>query len=341
MLTLLENALMSKQDAFMPVVRSGQHLPDKAEVAEMRELIKIDGYRYFKPLEAFRPDVPKTTHGRMSMDQEVEYGNGARRSVSLADISDPSTSASSTPTSASAGAPLLDDAPQPTATAMDHLTSTQMMERLPSASVRASTLAPKVVSDWPSLSESPSTDAKDVPVIPRRKTSWGQLPNPEAGPTYQDSGDGGAIEGVAPKLSLREILEQEKHQGSRVQRATSAAITGASSTKTSKLSQKERRKLLQQQQHSSTHEIAHSSQPTPALQAWAKMSSTTAADLSASGPAEGSGSLPRTNSMQGATSSGTPSLLEIQQGELALFRAQPKDIPRVAIATSKPVKETL
>jgi len=183
-------------------------------------------------------------------------------------------------------------------------------------------------------------DVKGVPVIPRRKTSWGQLPKLDAGQTLQDSVDEGAIGGAAAKLSLRDILEQDQLQGTSVQK-TSAAITGTSSTKTSKLSQKERRKLLLQQQNSSTQEAAHSSQPTPALQAWAKVPSASALDLSESGPVEGSVPLPRTNSALGSVSSGTPSLLEIQQGELALFRAQPKDVPRVAIATSKPVKETL
>ncbi|KAF9924900.1 hypothetical protein BGZ67_009019 [Mortierella alpina] len=338
-LLLMENALKSTQDAFMPVVRSGQHLPHEAEVAEMRELIKIDGYRYFKPLEAFN-SVPRTTHGRMSVGQDIENEYGAPRSVSLADILNPSTSAPSTPTPVNSGSPLLDSAPQPTATAMDQLASRQTMERQLSASARASTLASRV-SDWPSLSESPSIDMKDLPVIPRRKTSWEQLPSIDTGQTYQDSVDDGAVEAGSVKLSLREILEQEQLQGNSIQKATSAAIAGTSSTKASKLSQKERRKLLQQQQYASTHEVALSSQPTPALQAWAKVPSASAMDLSESGLVEGSGSLPRTNVALGSVSSGTPSLLEIQQGELALFRAQPKDIPRVAIATSKPVKETL
>ncbi|KAF9569939.1 hypothetical protein EC968_002417 [Mortierella alpina] len=337
-LVLLESALKSKQDAFMPVVRSGQHLPNEADVAEMREMIRVDGYRYFKPLETFRSNVPKPAHGRMSVDQDAENEYGSQRSASLADIVDSSTSAPLTTTPVSPDPPLLDSAPRPTA-AVDQLKSTQVMERQPSASARASTLTPRV-SEWPSLSESPMVDVKAIPVTPRRKTSWGQLPKIDAGQTHQESlGDGG-IGMASAKLSLREILEQEQLQGHNGHKATSAATTGASLTKTSKLSQKERRKLLLQQQNSSAQELANANQPTPALQAWAKVSSANTTDLSEP-PVQGSGTLSRTNSAMGSTSSGIPSLLEIQQGELALFRTQPNDIPRVAIATSKPVKETL
>ncbi|KAF9954068.1 hypothetical protein BGZ72_004930 [Mortierella alpina] len=338
-LVLMENALKSKQDAFMPVVRSGQHLPDEADVAEMRELIKIDGYRYFKPLEAFKSNVPKTTHGRMTMDQGVENGHGARQSASLADTLGSPTSVPSTPTPAKPGWPLLDGLSQSTAIVTDHVTSTHITERPPSASARASTSG---VSGWPSLSESPSTDVKEAAVTPRRKASWGQLPKLDAGQTLQDSGDDGAVDWTASKLSLREILEQEQRQGNSAQKATSTVITGTPLTKASKLSQKERRKLLQQQQQNlSIQDVAHSSPPATALQAWAKVPSASAMDLSESVSVELSGPLPRTNSTPGAASSSTPSLLEIQQGELSLFRAQPKDVPRVAIATSKPVKETM
>ncbi|CAO3564900.1 unnamed protein product [Mortierella alpina] len=338
-LELMESALKSKQDAFMPFTRSGQHLPDEPKVAEMREQILVDGYRFFKPLEACKSSASTNTHGRMIVDKDIENEYGTRRSASLTDVVDPSTSAPSILTPVSRpSAPPLDGAPQATAAAVNSLTPIQTMERRPSAAARPSIVATRV--DWPSLSESPLMDVKDVPVVPRRKTSWGQLPKLDARQTLQDSIDEGAIGGAAAKLSLREILEQDQLQGTSVQR-TSAAITGTSSTKTSKLSQKERRKLLLQQQNSSTKEAAHPSQPTPALQAWAKVPSASTLDLSELGPVEGSVPLPRTNSALGSVSSGTPSLLEIQQGELALFRAQPKDVPRVAIATSKPVKETL
>ncbi|KAG0200679.1 hypothetical protein BGX28_006310 [Mortierella sp. GBA30] len=339
-LVLVENALKAKQDAYMPVVRSGRCLPDAAEVEKMCEKIQSEGYRYFKPLETFKSDVAKAPHIRPNQAPEADLGYVAQRSPSMITLTEntipptPTSSCSiSTPTHSISSLheePLLP------------VKSARNEAGLPAPKMERSSSASKAP-EWPSLSEPPIVEARDITVLPRRKTSWEQIPTLGGLQLQHDDMDSSTTEGALPKPSLREILEQEQRQGhaSNTSKTPSMTAIAVSPTKVSKLSQKERRKLLHQQQSSSTQDLAQLPQSAP--QAWGKVPSLTATDLGVTIPVDGPDSLRRDSltSNAGSTSAGTPSLLDIQQNELALFRVQPKEVPRVAIATSKPVKETM
>ncbi|KAG0300673.1 hypothetical protein BGZ98_008987 [Dissophora globulifera] len=252
---LVEEALREKQDKFMPFIRSGGYLPDPATVDAMQEVIKVRGFRFFKPwgLHHFQSDVSKSTVLRKGKEP------------------------------------------------------------------------------------------RDNP-LPQRKTSWGHTASVDSPELGRDGQEGVSGDGVTAKPSLRDIVEAEQRQGQTNIAKTPSMTppTATVSSKASKLSQKERRKLLLQQQQVSPSS-PDLSQPAPTHApptAWAKIPS--ANDLGTV-IMDGSGVLRRHSSsaevMTGTPPMVSPSLLDIQQSELALFRAQPKEVPRVAIATSKPVKE--
>jgi len=340
---LVEQALVDKQDAFMPFVRSGRHLPDPAAVKEMSEAIKIRGFRFYKPWGLYydRLDVSKVTQN--SQGREFEQGLSATRSTSVTTFPPSMTPPPSPPT------PLL------SASARSLSASSLPAEsNVPGASEDRSVLGQKLersgsdsntenILEWPVLSDNLATDARDIPALQRRKTSWDQVPGVESLQLTRDGQESGASEGSS-KPSLREILEHEQRRGQANVKAA-PALTPSTSQKTSKMSQKERRKLLLQQQPAalSSPELSQPT-PTPAA-AWAKVPSANALDLNLPGGVNESNTLRRQSSLGGSIAGsspiGTPSLLDIQQSELALFRTQPKEVPRVAIATSKPVKETM
>ncbi|KAF8934025.1 hypothetical protein EDD21DRAFT_366830 [Dissophora ornata] len=342
--TLVEQALVDKQDAFMPFVRSGRHLPDPAAVEEMSEAIKMRGFRFYKPWGLYydRLDVSKVTQN--SQGRESEQGPSATRSASVTTFPDSMTPPPSPPvpllsvSARSLSASSLRAESKATGASEDRFVLGQKLERSGSDSNTENIL------EWPMLSDKLVTDARDIPALSRRKTSWDQVPGVESSQLTCDDQENGASEGPS-KPSLREILEHEQRQGQANVKAA-AALTPSTTQKTSKLSQKERRKLLLQQQQGapSSSELPQTT-PTPAA-AWAKVPSANVLDLNLPGGVNESNTPRRQSSLGGNIIAGmppigTPSLLDIQQSELALFRTQPKEVPRVAIATSKPVKETM
>ncbi|KAF9357864.1 hypothetical protein BGX34_009190 [Mortierella sp. NVP85] len=323
-LTLVEDALKSKQDKHMPYVRSGGHLPDPAAVERMHEIIKIVGPQYYQPQSTYNADVSK--HSQPNLERQSDKSLSSRP-VSVVTASEPlvpSTSASLP--SKPAHTPSLWPSPAEslTATSQDRAS---LKEKL------GTTANVNTTSEWPTLSDAPTVDPRQTPPLSKKKTSWGHIPMAENLTPTGDGQDLGAKNGM-PKPSLREILEQEERQE---QSSSGRALPVTSTQKASKLSQKERRKQQQQQQEpsSSSTDQAQLVQPTSAPQAWAKIPSTS--DLNPVSP-EGPGVLARQSSA--GNTAGTPSFLDIQQSELALLRVQ-KDVPRVAIATSKPLKETM
>ncbi|KAF9939121.1 hypothetical protein BGZ65_011344 [Modicella reniformis] len=320
-LTLVENALKGKQDTFMPYVRYGRHLPDSDKVEKMRETIKLKP-QYYRLRGTYNAGVSKGA--RQTHEREPDKPSSISRSASLPAVPEP--------------LPLL-----PTPTPSTPVNTPQSAESRASAAseegekLERSESASNVdtTSEWPTLSNAPVTDLRDAPSPPKKKTKWGFVPRVENVQLTLDGQDLDAKDSSS-KPSLREILEQERQEHTNSSKAPAAVI--AAVQKASKLSQKERRKLQQQQQASSPPPDQAQSvvQPTSPPQAWAKVPSSN--DPNSVVP-DGPGLLRRQSSAGSAN--GRSSLLEIQQSELALFRVQPKEIPRVAVATSKPVKETM
>ncbi|KAG0320049.1 hypothetical protein BGZ99_004700 [Dissophora globulifera] len=327
---LVEEALREKQDKFMPFIRSGGYLPDPATVDAMQEVIKVRGFRFFKPwgLHHFQSDVPKVSrpiHGR-----DPEHGHAS--TIRAAPHTSVPELATTPPVSTLLSSSPLRQAP------LEHRPSQgQRLELSGSASHANSAM------EWPTLSDAPHLEPRDNP-LPQRKTSWGHTASVDSPQLGRDGQEGVSGDSVIAKPSLRDIVEAEQRQGqTNIAKVPSMTPpTATVSSKASKLSQKERRKLLlQQQQVSPSSPDLSQPAPTPAPPtAWAKIPS--ANDLGTV-IMDGSGVLRRHSSsaevMAGTPPMVSPSLLDIQQSELALFRAQPKEVPRVAIATSKPVKE--
>jgi hypothetical protein len=323
-LTLIENALKSKQDKYMPYVRSGGHLPDPAAVERMHEIIKIVGPQYYQPQGTYNADVSRNSQPSLERQSEKPLSSRPVPVVTASEPLVPSTSASLP--SKPVHIPSLWPSPAEslTATAQDRAS---LKEKL------GTPTNVNTASEWPTLSDAPTVDPRETPPLSKKKTSWGHIPMAENPTPTGDGQELGAKNGM-PKPSLREILEQEERQE---QSSSGRALPVSSSQKASKLSQKERRKQQQQQQEpsSSLTDQAQLVQPISAPQAWAKIPSTS--DLNPVSP-EGPGVLTRQSST--GNTAGTPSFLDIQQSELAHLRVQ-KDVPRVAIATSKPLKETM
>ncbi|KAG0267703.1 hypothetical protein BG011_000014 [Mortierella polycephala] len=328
---LVEDALVAEQDSFMPYVRSGHSLPDPSTVKEMNELIKIDGYQYFIPIQL---DSDITRAGtRQSQGREAERAPIFRRSGSLSTTQEaaPSTPIS-IPTSVHATDSRSDNPAVGTSSSAS--SGTPKPEELSTSSRNEGAV------EWPMLSHTPLVEVKDTPVFSQKKTSWGQLSTIDSVQRNQDGHEIGVSEGFSARPSLRDILEHEQVQEHAAHpNKAFAAMASGPAQKNSKLSQKERRKL--QQQQVSTAQDSDTSQASPAPQAWAKVPSANAMDLGTAG-ADGTNTIRKNSATPNST--GTPvsalSLLDTQQGELAIFRAQLKEVPRVAIATSKPVKET-
>ncbi|KAG0370346.1 hypothetical protein BGZ54_006813 [Gamsiella multidivaricata] len=336
-LILVERALKDKQDAFMPYVRSGRHLPDPAVVGEMKESIKVGGYRFYRPRGTFKPDVSKGS--RQSHERDMEHMHTAQRSATIVAAPRVLSSSSRLALASSTTAPVIPlsstsdsaRAPGPIENISPIL---QGLERSGSLSNAQGT------PDWPMLSDAPVAGRRDIPALTTRKTSWAHVPNVESTQMSRAGQDAGAADNLS-RPTLREILEQEQRQGqAHPNKGLSIPVATAVTQKTSKLSQKERRKMQQQQQSPLSSDPAQATQSPPASQAWAKVPPAHSLDLTLGG-VDGSGLLRRQNSAGIAgTPVSTPTLLDIQQSELSLFRTQPKEVPRVAIATSKPVKET-
>ncbi|KAF9927042.1 hypothetical protein FBU30_003540 [Linnemannia zychae] len=334
-LQLVEAAFRKKQDKFMPFTRAGSYLPDPAKVQSMQEIIKEEGYRYFRPLRTFQPDVPRIH--RVNSNNSSEKTSSTLLRPGLSEIStvsaEPLTGPSTTTTK---DLSTLSDA-QP-------LDGRDRPSRLP-RTISADTLnqgSPDSTDskEWPSLLEAPSIVPKEI-ITPVRKTGWGQVYSILDSSLPSDDQNNSVSTTNSHKPTLRDILEQEmvqKQSHTSTPKHSTPTTPNTSVQKTAKLSQKERRKQLQQQPSQATLDQENSSTAT-IPQAWAKVNR--AHDLNTigsenSGSAQGSISSSRTN----AALSGY-SLLDLQQSELSLFRSQPKEVPRVAIATSKPVKETM
>ncbi|KAF9114809.1 hypothetical protein BGX27_009757 [Mortierella sp. AM989] len=339
-LMLVEDALKKKQDAFMPFVRSGGYLPNPTHVEEAYKLLKIrGGYRFFTMTGLPNHEVSKNS--RQSYDRDLKHEYLTIRSRSLATISEklpPPSTPPSEPT-------------RPISTLLlpseESISGVFEDRSSKGQTLKAAGPAPHAegTADWPMLSDTSSMELRDIPELPTRKTSWGQVANTESAQLARGGQGSSAVEEASLKPTLREILELEERQG---QTGLTKLSTGATSNSTStprsiKMSQKERRKLLQQQQQASSSppDPSHSSLPSPPV--WGKVASPNTLDPNLVGT-DSSSSIRKHSgpaNSTGGTSVVTPSLLDIQQSELSLFRAQPKEVPRVAIATSKPVKETI
>ncbi|KAF8983690.1 hypothetical protein BGZ46_009738 [Entomortierella lignicola] len=339
-LMLIEESLKKKQDVFMPYVRSGGYLPDPNTVEEVHRLLKIrGGHRFFTMMGLPNHEISKNS--RQGYYRESEQGYSTIRSGSLTIV------------------PELPTLPPPTTTLpVDHMrsvsTSSLPSEITPGTSAEeSSSMGQKLkraeseshsentTTDWPVLSEVSNMELRDIPSLPTRKYNWGQIASLDSPQPTRDGQDSSATEGSSVKPSLREILELEERQGQAGPTKPPTGTASFSAPKAIKMSQKERRKMLQQQQASSSPPELQPSLPSTPV--WAKVATPNAMDLSHAG-VDSSGSIRKLSGPAGVSSGTpvvTPSLLDIQQSELSLFRAQPKEVPRVAIATSKPVKETL
>ncbi|KAF9322439.1 hypothetical protein BGZ91_004330 [Linnemannia elongata] len=337
---LVEETLKKKQELFMPFTRSGGYLPDPAAVRELQNTIQEEGYRYFRPLRAVRSDLPKSY--RLGNHHMLEKANTIAFRSSAPEPT-PAPPGEHLPTSPVIPTKSL-TAPQEVRSSLDFgdgagpQSLALSMETLNQTS--HSSLGPK---NRPLLLETPFEGARDM-LLSARKASWGQvLAISDTNLPSDDQGRAAATIGFS-KPTLRDILEQElvqKHGQANVSKSTIPVTSGTPAQRASKLSQKERRKQLQQQSSSSMFDQDNALVSSPVPQAWAKVSRTAALDLSSAG--SDSSDLANGNNAASKTTTALPglSLLDRQQSELALFRSQPKEIPRVAIATSKPVKETM
>ncbi|KAF9171871.1 hypothetical protein BGX21_006761 [Mortierella sp. AD011] len=328
-LMLVEESLKKKQDAFMPFVRSGGYLPDPKAVEEVQKLLKArDSYRYFTMAGLPRHEISRNP--RQSHHREVEQGYSTIRPGSQTTAPEVSTSPSSSTThptepTRSISVSSLPSETNATAVTDEHSSVGPKIKRTVSGSQ-----SDGAATDWPVLSDAANMELKDIPSLPTKKTSWGQVASLESAQLIRDGQDSYALEGASSKPSLREILELEERQGQVGSNKPSTSTGSSGAPKAIKMSQKERRKILQQQQASSSPPD-QTNPPLPSPPVWGKVASPNTLDLNLTGGPAG---------ITTGTSAVTPSLLDIQQSELSLFRAQPKGVPRVAIATSKPVKET-
>jgi len=331
----------------MPFVRSGGYLPDKAAVEDMRKKIAMDGTEYYRPLTPlFRNEsTPMFPPGQQPRKSSVQLP----QNIFILPSSIPRPTAS-TPFS------------HPAVVTRTHSTEQVRMDR-PSSSTSDTVNNRDAHSHWPTLSASgtPKIEVRDIPQPPFRKTSWAPvstLPdrssdsaeNVDEGLVSSQSTQAGGAEGggsasMTTKPSLREILEQEQRHGPMLSHNSLGISTG---TKAPKLSQKERRRLLQQQLQPEASSSSPESVVSPSPTAWARVTPGGATDSNRTEHGQSAGMLRKSSNggfseveIISGSPIGTPSLLDIQQGELALLRAQPKEVPRVAMATSKPVKETL
>lgn len=312
-----------------PWVRSGGYLPDPDAVEKMQERLQTHGPIYYV-------ERGEEYHGVLPTSKLLERC----RSMSGENINE-----SSAPDAGSLTPPQ----PVPALeTSAPPMSTTSATEDRPSAVMESRTLhrarrepsTRNTTIEWPSLSDSPLLELQNIPAQ-QRKTNWGQVPTENVGQDQRSRDDKSDKLSTTVKPSLRDILEQEQRQqreyGGQFELAGGAKITGITTgPKSSKLSQKERRKLLQQQP--SLEEI--SPQSTLSTNAWGKVlpaeDALTLVRRDSHGPLLGSSAL-----LAASSPSSGPSFLEIQQSELAMFRSQPKEVPKVAIATSKPVKETM
>lgn len=324
----------------MPFTRSGGYLPDPAAVRELQDMIQEDGYRYFRPLRAVRSDLPKAH--RLGNHRLLEKENTAALRSSASEPT-PVPPTDPLPTPLVIPTKTL-TAPPDVQSSLDfgNGTSRQSMA-LSTDTLNQTSQSSHGLTNRPLLLVTPSEGARDK-LQSARKASWGQvLANPDTA-LPSDVQDRAATTIAFSKPTLRDILEQElvqKHGQANISKSTIPSTPGTPAQRTSKLSQKERRKQLQQQSSPSMLDQDNTLVSSPVPQAWAKVSRTTALDLSSAG--SDSSDLANGNSTASKTSTVLPglSLLDRQQSELALFRSQPKEVPRVAIATSKPVKETM
>ncbi|KAG9063477.1 hypothetical protein KI688_004361 [Linnemannia hyalina] len=337
---LVEETLKKKQESFMPFTRSGGYLPDPAAVRELQDKIQEEGYRYFRPLRAVRSDLPKT-HRLGNHHLRERENTAALRSSASQPIPVPPTK--TLPTSPVIPTKTL-TTPSDVRSSLDFGDGTGRQPLALSTEIlNQDSPGSFGLKDRPLPLETPSEGARDM-LLSARKASWGQvLANPDTALPSDDQNRATATIGFS-KPTLRDILEQElvqKHGQANISKSTIPAATGTPSQRTSKLSQKERRKQLQQQSSSSMLDQDNAPVSSPVPQAWAKVSRTTALDLSSAG--SDSSDLANGSITASKTSTALPglSVLDRQQSELALFRSQPKEVPRVAIATSKPVKETM
>ncbi|KAG0285119.1 hypothetical protein BGZ96_010550 [Linnemannia gamsii] len=334
---LVEEALKKKQDLFMPFTRSGGYLPDPAAVSAMQDMIQDEGYRYFRPLRIVRSSLPKAH--RLGNHHIPEKESTA---IPLSSVSEPTH----IPPTESLPAPSV----IPTTIALPDGQSTHSLGgranshplTLPSETLDPGSHSSHGLKNRSFLIETTSEGARDIS-LSVRKASWGQVFTSTDSILPSNDQDSTITTGI-PKPTLRDILEQEelvqKHGHVNISKSPTPGTTCTPAQRASKLSQKERRKQLQQSSASMLDQgDTLASSPIP--QAWAKVSRTTVHDLNSIGSE--SSELATRSSAASQTSTTLPTLspLDLQQSELALLRLQPKEVPRVAIATSKPVKETM
>jgi hypothetical protein len=334
---LVEEALKKKQDLFMPFTRSGGYLPDPAAVSALQDMIQDEGYRYFRPLRIVPSNLPKARRlGNLHMPEKENI-----LSVSEPTHVPPTESlpASSVITATIVTAP----SDRQSALELGGRAGRQPLT-LPSGPSDQGLHTSHRLKNRSFLMETTSEGAKDNS-LSVRKASWGQVfSTTDSILPSNDQDSATATTGIS-KPTLRDILEQEelvqKHGQANISKSPAPATVGIPAQRASKLSQKERRKQLQQQASSSMLDQGDTLASSPAPQAWAKVSRTALHDLTSIGSE--SSELTSKSSVASKTSTAPPtlSLLDLQQSELALLRLQPKEVPRIAIATSKPVKETM
>lgn len=315
-----------------PWVRSGGHLPDPAAVDKMRERLQTHGPVYyveqgggdchdvlttFKPLERSR-----SMSGENITENAAPHAGSSTlpQPVTVLEAFAPPTSVSSV-----------------TEVWLSGLVESPVLDR-----ANAEPPTRNTTIEWPSLSDSPLPECRDIPALPQRKTSWRQVPSENIGQSQSSRDDNSDRVSTTLKPSLRDILEHEQRQqrehGGQLEHAGGIKIAGSmAGPKSSKLSQKERRKLLQQQP-SLEDALPQSTVPS---NAWNKVLPGEDTQSLVQWDSHAAGLVGSSASLGASSPSSGPSFLDIQQSELALFRSQPKEVPKVAIATSKPVKETM
>lgn len=323
----------------MPFTRSGGYLPDPTAVSAMKDVIQDEGYSYFRPLRIVRPTLPKAH--RLGSHHMPEKEN------ILVPLSSVSERTHIPPTESLPAQSVI-----PT-TKLTVLPDGQSTLGLGGRADRQPLTLPSETSDQGShsshglknrsfLIDTTSEGARDIsPYV--RKASWGQVLSITDSLLPLNDQDNTTTTGI-PKPTLRDILEQEelvqKHGQANISKSPTPGTAGTPAQRASKLSQKERRKQLQQSS-ASILDQGDTLASSPVPQAWAKVSRTTAHDLNSLGSESSELATRSSNASTTSTTLPTISLLDLQQSELALLRLQPKEVPRIAIATSKPVKETM
>ncbi|KAF9586601.1 hypothetical protein BGW38_001282 [Lunasporangiospora selenospora] len=318
-LTLLEDAIKRRQNAFLPWVRNGGYLPDSDKVQAMREKIKLNGPQYFCFSGDFAGE-PSFISVR-SVKHVVESSDTHREHHQITSLHDEysghqeapaaSGNASSVPTNLETSDIWPELSPIPATGKSAPSSQMNLQERT------------GPLHQGSQSNERPIDGTEDL-ASSARKSSWTSVSRLDS---FDDIGnDRLEKEEGHNRPSLRDILEQEQQQvHGEFSHKSSASSTSA--TRAPKLSQKERRKLQQQQASANQ---SQSPQPAPTPQAWAKIPLP-----------EQSPETHKVDLSTGKASTLPITLLEFQHSDVSVLQSPRKSIPRVSVATSMPVKETI